>query len=103
MGGRGESRTCRTPGLVRDVGPDEPHPSATRTEGAAVEATIRDHFSRVPAHENPRPRALYDVPDHEETLFAIASDQEATSSQVALVYKQPLGAEGTLEAYRQDI
>jgi zinc protease len=72
-------------------------------DAAALEATIRDHFSRVPSPENPRPRVLYDVPEHAETLFAIASDAEATSSQVALLYKQPLGEEGTLEAYRQDL
>ncbi|MGW8265288.1 MAG: M16 family metallopeptidase [Longimicrobiales bacterium] len=72
-------------------------------DAAAVEATIRDHFSRVPVRETPRPRVLYDVPEHAQTLFAIASDEEATNSQVALLYKQPLGEEGTLEAYRQDL
>ncbi len=69
----------------------------------AVETTIREHFSRIPVPENPRQRALYQVPEHQETLFAIASDAEATNSQVALLYKQPLGEEGTLNAYRQNL
>ena len=72
-------------------------------DAEAVESAIRDHFSRIPAPENPRERALYQVPEHQETLFAIASDAEATNSQVALLYKQPLGEEGTLNAYRQNL
>ncbi len=68
-----------------------------------VEATIRERFSRVPAREDPRPRPIYEVPAHSETLFAIASDVEATSSQVALLYKQTLGEEGTLAAYRRGL
>jgi len=72
-------------------------------DAQAVESTIREHFSRVPARDNPRPRVLYEVPEHSETLFAIASDAEATASQVALLYKQPLGEEGTLEAYRRSL
>jgi zinc protease len=69
----------------------------------AVEATIRQHFSRLPVPENPRARVIYDVPGHDETLFAIASDAEATTSQVALLYKQPPSEEGTLEAYRRSL
>jgi len=69
----------------------------------SVEETIRDHFAGIQPPENPRPRTLYDVPDHDRTLFAIASDPEATSSQVALVYKQGLRDQGTLAAYRQSL
>ena len=72
-------------------------------DASAVEASIREHFSRVPPSEYPRPRVVYSIPEHEETLFAIASDAEATNSQVALLYKQPLGEEGTLEAYREGL
>lgn len=72
-------------------------------DAAAVEEAVRDRFAAIQAPENPRPRTLYSVPDHEETLFAIASDPEATSSQVALVYKQDLREEGTLAAYRQSL
>ncbi len=70
---------------------------------AQVEATIQDHFSRVRRVENPRAREVYGVPKHEETLFAMASDPEATNSQVALLYKQPVGEAGTLSAYRRDL
>ena len=66
-----------------------------------VEAAIQEHFSRIPAPENPTPRPYYDVPDHTETLFAIASDPEATNSQVAILYKQEVDDENTLAGYRE--
>jgi len=66
-----------------------------------VEAAIRDRFSRLPAPQDPRPRAEYDVPGHDETLFAIASDVEATGSQVAILYKQPVEDRSTMAGYRE--
>lgn len=66
-----------------------------------VEATVQEHFSRIPTRENPPPRPYYDVPGHPETLFAIASDTEATSSQVAILHKQEVRDLNTLEGYRK--
>ncbi|MFC1661418.1 M16 family metallopeptidase [Gemmatimonadota bacterium] len=66
-----------------------------------VESLVHEHFSRIPAASNPKPRPVVEIPEHEETLFAIASDPEATNSQVALMFKQELGEEGTLGAYRR--
>ncbi len=70
-------------------------------DSSMVEASIQEHFSRIPSRENPRPRPVYDLPGHPETLFALASDPEASTSQVALLYKQPLRGHGTLGTYRQ--
>jgi len=66
-----------------------------------IEATVQEHFSRIPQPENPRPRSYYEVPGHAETLFAIASDQEATASQVVVMYKQNVDDENTLAGYRE--
>ena len=68
-----------------------------------VEALMRRHFESIPEAEAPRARTLFDVPGHTETLFAIATDAEATSSSVAVYHKQPLQPEGTLGAYRRSI
>jgi len=68
-----------------------------------IEALIRNHFDRIPAKENPRERSLFPVPDHEETLVAIASDPEATGSRVSLYYKQEVRDETTHGAYRDMI
>lgn len=54
---------------------------------AAMEKKIQDHFSNYQNPKNPRPRKVYDVPNHKETFVAIESDKEASSSRVQLVYK----------------
>lgn len=48
---------------------------------------IKKHFATIPVKENPRERILYPVPDHDETLFAIASDKEADRTQIGLYFK----------------
>jgi zinc protease len=52
-----------------------------------LEAKIKEHFSNVPAAENPRERNVFEVPTHQETLIAIETDKEATFNQVQLLYK----------------
>ncbi len=70
---------------------------------AQVEALIRRHFGPIQGTESPRERMLFEVPGHDETLVTIATDAEATSSNVAVYYKQPLRETGTVGAYRQGI
>ncbi|MGD2122287.1 MAG: insulinase family protein [Gemmatimonadota bacterium] len=72
-------------------------------DGHHVEELIRDHFSRLAVPENPKPRSISPVPDHEETLFAITTDEEAPISSVSLYFKQPIQEQGTVRAYRQEI
>jgi zinc protease len=66
-----------------------------------VEKLIRQHFSRLAPPPKPRPRALCEVPDHSETLFAIAQDKEATGTSVTVYNKLPLRDQSTAGAYRQ--
>jgi zinc protease len=72
-------------------------------DGDFVEGLIEDHFSKLMPPEDPKPRMVYDVPNHEETLFAIATDEEAPITSVSLYFKQPIQAQGTVRAYRQEI
>ena len=72
-------------------------------DAGSVEGQIQDVFSSIPVPEDPRPRAYYDVPGHDETLFAIATDHEATNTQVALLTKRPAGTGNTLEIYHQGL
>ena len=51
----------------------------------AIEAKIRQHFSRIAKRANPPTRTMYDVPGNKEPLIALASDKEATSSSVNLI------------------
>ena len=68
-----------------------------------VERLIRKHFSRIPPAANPRPRTIFEVPDHPESLFAIATDKEAPSTFVSVGHKQPVRERGTVGASRQRI
>ncbi len=65
-----------------------------------IEDLIHKHFSGIKAADDVRERAIYPVPNHEETLFAIASDVEATGSNVSIYYKQELSEQKTFGAYR---
>ena len=68
-----------------------------------IEGLIQTHFGRIPAASRPRERTLHPVPGHEETLFAIATDPEATRTNVYIYYKQPVREQDSAEAYRQNI
>jgi zinc protease len=66
-----------------------------------VEKLIKEHFATIPAPAHPRPRPLYDVPDHTETLYAVATDKEATMTTEGIYNMLPLRDQTTLGAYRQ--
>ncbi|HEV2146309.1 MAG TPA: insulinase family protein [Longimicrobiaceae bacterium] len=68
-----------------------------------VERAIRERFSNLAASPAPKDRPAFPLPEHEETLFSIAADPEATGSTVTVYYKHPYRAEGTTAAYREGI
>ncbi len=72
-------------------------------EAPKVDALIQKHFAPLPKAAEPRQRILYPVPDHEETLFAIASDKEAMGTSVAVYHKLPLKDMSTIGDYRRII
>jgi zinc protease len=54
---------------------------------AEMEKKIKTHFENYQNPKNEKVRKTYDVPDHKETLVAIESDKEASSTQIQLLYK----------------
>jgi zinc protease len=66
-----------------------------------IEQIIIDKFSDIPAKEASRERVEYTIPDNKETLFAIASDPEATQSSISIYYKLPDEEEKTVRDYRR--
>jgi zinc protease len=70
---------------------------------SAIEELIRRHFGGLPMPSNPRPRSSFDVPDHTETLFAIATDKEALTTDVSVYSLLPLRDATTAGAYRESI
>ncbi len=67
----------------------------------AIEALIKSHFGAIPAATSPRPRPIYDVPDHPGTRYAIATDPEATATVVSVAAMMPAREQTTIGAYRQ--
>ena len=67
---------------------------------AAIEAKIKSHFSKIEKRPNPPVRTMYDVPANKEPLVAIATDREATTSNVNVIYKMPATKVETVGDYR---
>ncbi len=57
-----------------------------------LEEKIKTHFSKISKAKNPQKRESYQLPNHEETLIAIASDKEAAFTSVQVMYKDPFEA-----------
>jgi len=67
----------------------------------AVEALIKQHFAPIPGVVGARSRPSFEVPDHPETRYAVATDPEATMTSVGLYNMLPLRDQTTVGAYRQ--
>jgi zinc protease len=72
-------------------------------DGAEVAAMIREYFGRIPARAAPRERPFFDVPGHAGTLVAIATDPEATGTQVELDWKLPARERTTVASFRHTL
>jgi zinc protease len=70
---------------------------------AAIEAQIKKHFAGIPKPVNPAKRIEPTVPGNKEPLIAIASDKEATSSDVSVIYKLPVEKTVTVGDYKRDL
>ncbi len=70
---------------------------------ATMESKIKEHFSNIEKPENPTERKSYELPNHEETFIAIASDKEAAFSSVQVLYKDRFEAPQikTVNDYRE--
>ncbi|MEM1245735.1 MAG: insulinase family protein [Acidobacteriota bacterium] len=68
-----------------------------------IERRIRDHFSKIENPDTPRDRETFDVPGHEETLFSIVQDPEATNISVTVGYKGERSGYETLGDMRNSL
>lgn len=68
-----------------------------------IEELIKKHFSNLEKRDSPRQRNIYPVPDHDETLYSIVTDPEATGNSISILYKaDPVKAE-TIGDYRRNM
>lgn len=70
-----------------------------------MEAKVKELFSPIPAVENPMERYYIDIPRHEEPIFGLVTDKEATSTSVNVTFKheQTPKDEKGLDYYRLHI
>lgn len=68
-----------------------------------IEQLIREHFSGVASSQRPQARQFYPVPDHDQTLYAVATDSEATLSSVTIDYLHDVESDSTEADYRKSI
>lgn len=69
----------------------------------AVQQLITKHFASLPKATSPRPRPTVAVPPHPGTLYAVASDEEATNTTVSVYGKMAVREQGTVGAYRRSL
>ena len=70
---------------------------------AAIESMIVSHFEQIPAPAVPRSRTIYTVPPHDDTLYSLAADREATATTVNVFSVTPAGDQRTVGNYRQQM
>jgi len=49
-----------------------------------VEGKVKELFSKIPKVENPKQKPDFTIPNHDETYFVLATDKEATQSQITI-------------------
>ena len=70
---------------------------------AWMQSLIRERFSGWKGPESPRPHPLYPVPDHSQTLYAPATDPEATRSTAVLQVNHAVQPFRTVSDYRREL
>jgi zinc protease len=66
-----------------------------------VEELANTHLGQLPAAAGAVQRPSYPVPDHEQPLFSINADPEATGSSVALYFKKEVEPRQSVGGYRR--
>ncbi|MBK7873363.1 MAG: insulinase family protein [Saprospiraceae bacterium] len=68
-----------------------------------MEMQLIQRFCKIPKTENARKREDYKIPRHQETLFAICADPEASFTIAQLIYKLPEQPLKTLSDYKAQL
>ena len=70
---------------------------------ADVEQKVKAFFGDIPTATSPRERTTFSVPFHDETLVTVASDEEASFTNVRLMYKHDKIETKTKADYRTSL
>lgn len=72
-------------------------------DGKVIENKIKDLFGKIKESDKKRERVYESIPDNKEPIIAVASDKEASGSQIMMLYKHPRKAEVTVADYREGL
>lgn len=72
-------------------------------DGAKVEQLIKDRFGKIPKPKNKIDRPVFLVPDQNNLLVSVATDKEASSTNIQVFYKLPLEEQKTVNDYRHSL
>lgn len=65
-----------------------------------MEQKVKDYFSMTRCPETPLQRPEFSIPDNDEPLVAVATDKEATSTSLNVIYKHPTKPMKTIGDFR---
>ncbi|MEG2277098.1 MAG: insulinase family protein [Odoribacter sp.] len=71
-----------------------------------MEQKIKDLFSKIPAVKNPKARPEFEVPEHNEMYYCLATDKEVESSSISITTMLPAPSakeKNTLNYLRENI
>ena len=58
-------------------------------DASELELKVKELFGKIPAVESPQPRPFFDIPDHKDTRFVVATDPEASQNTIIIFIKHP--------------
>lgn len=69
-----------------------------------MEGKVKEILSKVPTVENPAPRPFYEIPEHDEIYYGLATDKEAQTSSVSITtfFKEVPAEQKHTHAYLRD-
>lgn len=72
---------------------------------AILEEKVTSFFGTIPAVENPKVRPVFNVPNHDDTKIAMATDKEAQQTVVQVLYKDRTDAKPNVTKmdYRESV
>lgn len=68
-----------------------------------MEAMVKQYFSDNKMPANPKARPEFEIPGNKEPLIAIATDKEASSANITIMWKHAKAPKGTIGDYRQSL
>lgn len=66
-----------------------------------AEEKVIEHFGKIPAAVDAKPRPEYSVPGNDEPLISVVTDREASGYDIQIMFKQPAAESVTYNDYRR--